>query len=80
MHSMLDSCKGGRQEYVHSRVTIYHQDRDGDDILVSRDVRGWWVARGISERAARITTGQGDLVLCLFDSQIYILFLFHLIA
>ena len=68
MYSVLDSCKGGRQEHMHSRGTIYHQDRGGDDRLVFRDVRGWWVARGISGRATKITTGQGDLVLCLFDS------------
>ena len=56
MHSGLDTCKGGRQELVLSGKIIYHRDRDGDDRLVSRDIRGWWVAGAISERATEITT------------------------
>ena len=68
MPFMLDTYRGGRQELVHSGETIYHQDRDGDSRLVPRDARGWWIARGISGRAARITTRRGKLVLCLFDS------------
>ena len=64
VHSVLDTCKSGRQELMHSRRTIYHRDRDGDDRLVSQDVCGWWVARGIFERATEIITGREDLVLC----------------
>ena len=64
VHSVLNTCKRGRQELVHSGRTIYHQDRDGDDRLESRDVRGWWVAKGNFGRATEITTGWEDLVLC----------------
>ena len=47
MHSRFDTCKGGRYELVHFGKIIYHRDRDEDDILVSQDVSGWWVAKGI---------------------------------
>ena len=40
VHSVLDTCRGGRHELVHSGRTIYHRDRDGDDILKSQDIRG----------------------------------------
>ena len=53
---------------------------DENDKLVSWDVCGWWVARAISERATEITTWQGDLVLCWFDSQVCGSFLFYLIV
>ena len=79
-NSGLNICKGGRQILVYFRKIIYHRDRDGNDRLVSRDVRGWWVARGISRKATGITTGRGDLVPCWFDSQVYGSFLFHLVT
>ena len=47
VHFGLGTSKGGRQELVHSGKIIYHRDRDEDGRLVSWDVRGWWVARGI---------------------------------
>ena len=75
-----NTCSSGRQIPVHSGRIIYHRDRVGDDRLVSWDVCGWWVARGISRRATRMTIGWGDLVLCWFDSQVYGAFLFHLVA
>ena len=46
VHSVLDTCRGGRQKLVHSEGTMYHRDRDGDNRLVSRDVCGWWLAGG----------------------------------
>ena len=64
MHSMLDTCKGGRQELVYYGMIVNHRDRDEDDRLVSRDVRGRWVAGGNSRRATEITPGLRDLVLC----------------
>ena len=80
VHSALDKCKGGRQELVLSGNIIYHRDRDGAKRLVSWDIRGWWVARAISEKATWITTWQIGLVLWWFDSQVYGSFLFHLVA
>ena len=41
---------------VISGRTIYHGDRDGDDILESRDVCGSWVAGGYFRIATDITT------------------------
>ena len=55
-NSGLNTCKGGRQELVHSERIIYHQGKDRDGGLESWDVRGWWVAEGISGRATGITT------------------------
>ena len=46
-----DTCKGGKQELVHSRKIIYYRDRDKNDRLVSQDVCGWWVARGIFQES-----------------------------
>ena len=51
-----NTWKGGRNELVHSGRIVYHRDRDEDDRLASQDVNSWWVARGISRRATRITT------------------------
>ena len=56
VHSVLDTCRGGRQELVHSGEIIYHRDRDGVDRVVSRDVHGWWATRGNYRRATKITT------------------------
>ena len=56
MHSGLDTFKGGRQILVHSGKIIYYRDIDENDRLVSRDICGWWVARGNYERATRIAT------------------------
>ena len=80
VHIGSNTCKGERQELVHYGRIIYHQDRDGDDRLVSQDVRGWWVTRGISRRAIGITTWGGNRVLCWFNSQVYRSFLFLLVA
>ena len=57
-----NTCKARRQDLAHSGRISYHRGIDGDDILVSRGVRGWWVVRGISGRATWITTWRGDLV------------------
>ena len=35
---------------------LFTVESDGVDRLVSQDVRGWWVARGIFGRATGITT------------------------
>ena len=40
---------------MYSGRIIYLRDRDEDDKLVSRDVRGWWVAGGISRRVIWVT-------------------------
>ena len=58
-----------------STIEIYKDYR-----LVSQDFYSCWVVEGISEKVTEITTWQGDLVLYWFDSQVYGLFLFHLIA
>ena len=42
-----DTCKGGIHELMYSGRIIYHRGRDEDDRLVSRDIRGWWITRGI---------------------------------
>ena len=58
-YSELNTCKGGRQELMHSRRIIYHHNSDKEDRLVPRDVHGWWVAWDISRKATGITTLRG---------------------
>ena len=59
----LNTCKGGRQRLVHYGRVTYHQDKDRDNGLISRDVHGWWIVGGISRKATKITIGRGDQVL-----------------
>ena len=64
----LNTYKDGRQELVYSGRIIYYRGRDVGDRLVYLDVYSWWVAKGIFKNATEITTWQGDLMLCCFDS------------
>ena len=66
--------------YLCTLEGLFTIEIDRDDRLVSRDVHSWWVDWGIFGRATGITTWRRDLGLCLFDSQIYGSFLFHLVA